>query len=280
MVYVRISMKYGLRKRTLELLSKYGIRPKKRLSQSFLVNDFIVERLLMFLDLKPTDTVMDIGAGLGLLTKLIAEKVKMVIAVEIDPVLVRVLKDTTSGMNNVKIIESDIMKLNLPNVDKIFSNVPYNISSPLVIKLLRERCFKTAILTFQKEFGLRMLARPGTSNYGRLSVITSLYGNVEKLMTIGRGSFYPPPRVDSIAIRLKPSGEEYIELMSKVESLTAKLFSQRRRKVRKVLEKFNLKMPELPIELLDKRVYELTPSEILKLAALLSNNISSHIATS
>ncbi len=280
MVYVRISMKYGLRKRTLELLSKYGIRPKKRLSQSFLVNDFIVERLLMFLDLKPTDTVMDIGAGLGLLTKLIAEKVKMVIAVEIDPVLVRVLKDTTSGMNNVKIIESDIMKLNLPNVDKIFSNVPYNISSPLVIKLLRERCFKTAILTFQKEFGLRMLARPGTSSYGRLSVITSLYGNVEKLMTIGRGSFYPPPRVDSIAIRLKPSGEEYIELMSKVESLTAKLFSQRRRKVRKVLEKFNLKMPELPIEFLDKRVYELTPLEILKLAALLSNDISSHIAAS
>lgn len=273
-------MRYNLRRKTLELISKYGIKPKKRLSQNFLVNDFVVKNLLTFLNPQPTDVVLDIGAGLGLLTKLIARKTKKVIAIEIDPSLIRVLRDVTSDIDNVEVIESDIMELRLPSVDKIFSNVPYNISSPLILKLLRERCFKTAILTFQKEFALRMLAEPGTSHYGRLSVIVSLYGEVKKLMTIGRRSFYPPPKVDSIAIKLKPSGQNYMEVMDKVESLTAKLFSQRRRKLRKVLGKFYLKVPELPADLLDKRVYELTPLEILRLASLLSDDVSPNVATS
>jgi len=270
-----------LRKRTLELISKYNVRLKKKLSQSFLVNDFIVNSLINFLELSPTDTVIDVGAGLGLITKLIAEKVRKVIAIEIDPILAKILRDVTSDLGNVEVIESDVMKFSLPKVDKIFSNVPYGISSLLIIKLLKERCFKIAILTLQKEFGLRMTAKPGTSNYGRLSVIVSLYGNVKKLMIINRRNFYPVPKVDSIAIRLEPLDGAPLELINKIEDITAKLFSQRRRVVRKVIEKFYNKIPDkIPPSIINKRVYELTPSEILKLASSLSDNISPYIAAS
>lgn len=261
----------SLRREVKLLLLKYKVRPRKRLGQNFLVSCHVLRKLIHFLDLQPEDRVLDIGAGLGTATEIIARVAGKVYAVEIDPRLVRALRDRLSTYNNVEIIGADVLGIALPPVDKVFSNVPYSISSKLLIKLLKERRFKYSVLTFQREFAERLLTVPGTPKYGRITVFTRLYGRIEKLIDISRRDFYPPPRVDSIAVRLEPSGSKILDLMPWVEMVTMLIFSNRRRLVRGVLRRRAPELldraDELGVEgFLNKRVYELTPEEVLALS--------------
>ena len=247
---------------TLRLLREHGIRPSRRLGQSFLVDGALADRMVGYLDPRPADTVLEIGAGLGALTERLAGRCSRVIAVEVDGRLAAILRERFSG-TNVEVVEGDILEMELPRVDKVISNVPYPISSELVLKLLREPRYGVAVLTFQREFAARLVARPGTGDYGRITVITSLYAEVELLEVVGRRSFYPVPKVDSAVVGLRPRPLVGYDLFGRVERITALMFSMRRKRAAKVLRRLGMATPPW---LGDRRVYELGPEDFARLA--------------
>ena len=146
------------------LLRAQDTRPKKRLGQNFVINSRIIEKLIDYAEVKPTEVVLEIGSGLGYLTEALAYKARTIIAVEIDRRLVEILKYRLQDKNNVEIITGDALSIELPKFDKIVSAPPYKISSPLIFKIL-EHQFKTAVLILQKEFATRLQASPGETEY-------------------------------------------------------------------------------------------------------------------
>jgi 16S rRNA (adenine1518-N6/adenine1519-N6)-dimethyltransferase len=252
-----------------ELLKKYGVKPRKRLGQSFLISRKALDLIVGALDPQPGELLYEIGAGLGTVTAEVAARSARVLAVEIDGGLIAALKDRFAGSALVDVVHGDALELPVPRVDKVVSNVPYSISSKLLLKLLREQNYSMAILTLQREFALRLVAKPGSSDYGRLSVSAQLFADIEIVGSVSRKAFYPQPEVDSLVVRLRPRSE-HLSLFGDVERLTAALFSQRRRKLAKVAKNVGID-PRLLEGLVDleKRVYELTPFEVLEIARTL-----------
>jgi 16S rRNA (adenine1518-N6/adenine1519-N6)-dimethyltransferase len=252
-----------------ELLIKYRIKPKRKLGQNFLVSRKALDLIVEALKPQPGDLVYEVGAGLGTLTREVAARGAYTIAVEIDSRLVQALRDRFRGDSLVNVVHSDALKLPVPRVEKVVSNVPYSISSKLLLKLLREQNYKMAVLTLQREFALRLAAEPGSADYGRLSVAAQLYADIEIVGSVSRKAFYPQPEVDSLIVRLRPRGE-HLDLFGDVERLTAALFSQRRRKLAKAARNAGID-PRLFEGIVDpeKRVYELTPFEVLEIARTL-----------
>lgn len=193
----------SLRDETLFLLKKYDIRPSKRSGQNFLIDESVIQKEIEFAGLRGDDVVLEIGPGLGNLTKYILQSCKKLIVVESDKRAVEALQDRFSGPKNIEIISGDFLKLDLPKFDCVVSNIPYNISSPITFKLLEQK-FDRAILTYQKEFAVRMAAKPGTADYSRLSVATQFRAEVKLLMDVQPSSFYPQPKVKSSIVKLVP----------------------------------------------------------------------------
>jgi len=265
---------------TVRVLKKYGIKPVKRLSQNFLIDESIRNRILDVLALKGQETVLEVGPGIGNVTHPLLRYAGRVIAVEVDRRLAKVLLSETpkDELAKLDLIIADILKVPPFKVDKVISNVPYHISSKLTFKLLKEYEFNYAILAYQKEYAFRLRAKPGTEDYGRLTVMVSLYGRVEPLFTIPRRAFYPPPRVDSMVVKLVKEPKLGNADPQVLEWLVRSLFNQRRKKVVKVL-RFSLSKlgaSELANELAEafklrgRRVYELPPSLFLEMAKYLS----------
>ncbi|RLF04156.1 MAG: ribosomal RNA small subunit methyltransferase A, partial [Thermoprotei archaeon] len=203
----------------------------------------------------------------------LARRGAAVIAVEVDPRLVEVLRDRFRGEGLVSVVRSDALFMPVPRVRRVVGNVPYGISSRLLLKLLREPSYEVAVLTLQREFALRLMARPGTAQYGRISVITQLYADVEVVGSVSRRAFYPQPEVDSLVVRIRPRMENR-EFFEDVERLTAIIFSQRRRKLSKVMRRAGLRPAGLRGAVdLEKRVYRLTPGEVLSLAVALRGEL-------
>ncbi len=228
-----------------------------------------VEALLRAANLQPGHVVYEIGAGLGTLTKAFTEMGAEVVAVEVDHRLIKLLKSRFKGSSAVSIVHADALSFPVPRVERVAGNVPYTISSRLIVKLLREPAYELASLTLQREFALRLVARPRTPDYGRISVITQLYAEVEIVGSISRKAFYPEPEVDSLIVNVRPRKGD-MNLFSTVEKLTALLFSQRRKKLSKVLKKAHLDTSLLQgIVDLEKRVFELEPLELLAMARAL-----------
>ncbi|WP_324735635.1 16S rRNA (adenine(1518)-N(6)/adenine(1519)-N(6))-dimethyltransferase RsmA [Thermococcus sp. SY098] len=221
-----------LKSRLFYLLSRYNLRINSDLGQNFLIVDDIIKREIERAEIKANETVLEIGPGLGFLTDELSKYAKKVYAVEKDSHLVEILQKEYSW-KNVEIIRGDALKVEFPEFDKIVSNLPYQISSPITFKFLRYD-FKKAVLIYQLEFAQRMTAKPGDKNYSRLSVMVQAKADVELVERIGRGAFYPKPKVDSAVIILNPKPkEEQIELD---ESLVKALFQHRRKKASKALK--------------------------------------------
>ncbi len=195
---------------------------------------------LEYSKLSHNDKVLEIGAGIGTLTLFLIQKVRKVVAVEIDERLVNVLKDRLSTYDNVEIVQSDILKLDDSFFEekKVISNPPYKISSPLLFKLFKTK-YKMALLTLQKEFAERLVAIPNSKSYGKISVNSSFYSNIEMLKIIPKNFFFPIPKVDSALVRITPKDVEskIINLDFYNELLNA-LFSQKNKILEKVLKKF------------------------------------------
>jgi len=185
-------------------LRKYGITPSKRRGQSFLTDSGIARRIVKAAKLGPTDSVLEIGGGLGILTKPIAEEAGKVYVVEIDPLLVTALQDAMAGTPNVQIIHGDALRVPLPMANKCVSNLPYSISSDMTFRLWNELDLDMAVLMYQREYAQRLLAEPGSSEYSRLTVDINYRATVEKVMHVPATMFYPVPAVDSVVVKMTP----------------------------------------------------------------------------
>lgn len=179
------------------------------LGQHILKNPLVVQGIVDKAALRPTDTVLEIGPGTGNLTAKMLDKVKKVIACEVDPRMVAELQKRVQGtpmQSKLQIIVGDVIKTeHLPFFDVSVANVPYQISSPLVFKLLLHRpFFRCAVLMFQREFAQRLVAQPGDKLYCRLSINTQLLARVDHLMKVGKNNFRPPPKVESSVVRIEP----------------------------------------------------------------------------
>ncbi|KAI0072170.1 rRNA adenine dimethylase [Panus rudis PR-1116 ss-1] len=180
----------------------------ERFGQHILKNPQVAQTIVDKANLRPTDKVLEVGPGTGNLTVRILEKAKHVTAVEMDPRMAAELTKRVQGkpeQRKLEIMIGDFVKATLPYFDVCISNTPYQISSPLVFRLLSHRpIFRTAILMFQREFALRLVARPGTELWSRLSANVQLYAKVDLVMNVGKNNFRPPPKVESSVIRLVP----------------------------------------------------------------------------
>ncbi|MFC1787342.1 16S rRNA (adenine(1518)-N(6)/adenine(1519)-N(6))-dimethyltransferase RsmA [Halobacteriota archaeon] len=244
--------------------------------QHFLIDDRVIDRIIRYASLDGNDTVLEIGAGTGNLTKSLAKHVANVIAIESDHHLVEMLDDLS--LPNVKVIQGDALKVEFPKFDKIVSNLPYSISSDFTFKLLKHD-FKLGVLMYQHEFAKRMVATTGMENYGRLSIVTQYLAEVQIMEIIPNAALYPQAKVKSAIVRLL-SNTPKLEGFDKdfFLELASAIFTQRRKQMKNVIinvaHMMNLGDVEkliniLPQEIRSKRPEKLSPEEL----AFLSNFI-------
>ena len=184
----------------------FGMNKSK--GQHLLKNPMILKEIVNKANIKPSEIVLEIGPGTGNLTMLLLEVAKQVIAVEVDPRMVAQLikrVGISEYQSKLKLLQGDVLKTNLPYFDLCVANIPYQISSPLIFKLLSHRpLFKCAVLLIQLEFAMRLVAKPGSEFYCRLSVNVQLLARVDHLMKVSKKNFCPPPKVESSVVRIEP----------------------------------------------------------------------------
>ncbi|MEW6447775.1 MAG: 16S rRNA (adenine(1518)-N(6)/adenine(1519)-N(6))-dimethyltransferase RsmA [Bacillota bacterium] len=234
------------------LLLERGIRPRKRLGQNFLVNPGVLEKIITAAEIEPADTVVEIGPGVGALTRRLAQKAGKVLAVEVDGVLVSLLKDVLSGYPNVSLLHADALKIDFEAVVaeaggtfpyKVVANLPYYITTPLLIRLLDSGLrVRLMVLMVQREVGMRAVARPATKEYGALSVFIQYRTKADLVAPVSRGSFFPVPEVDSAILRLVVRSEPPVVVPS--EELLFRIvrasFAKRRKTLLNALSGSNL----------------------------------------
>lgn len=183
---------------------------KKSLGQNFLVNDQIALGIVEGAEVGPEDLVLEIGPGVGSLTRYLLPRAGKVVAVELDTAAIPILKMNTREFTNLEIIQGDILKTNLKEIlgvvggIKVVANLPYYITSPILMKLLaEEQGISTITVMVQKEVGERIVASPGTKAYGILTLAVGYYAEAEKILDVGKENFHPIPKVDSVVLRLK-----------------------------------------------------------------------------
>ncbi len=186
-----------------------NFRPRKKLGQNFLKDKNVVFEILKEANITEQDLILEIGAGKGILTTGIIEKAGRVVVVEIDKILCLYLKNYLPITDKVEIIQTDFLKFNLETVNcanplkfKIIANLPYYITTPIILKLLKQRVWEEALLMVQKEVAQRILSSPGVKAYGRLSIIVGYYCDVKFISYVPPEVFSPRPVVSSAIIKL------------------------------------------------------------------------------
>ncbi len=199
--------------RTQEILRKYGLALKKSLGQNFLVDPNILRKIVAAAHLTPESGAIEIGPGIGALTEQLLRSCRKVVAYEIDRRLLPVLEETLSPYPNKKIIHQDVLKADVGAMIgeefagfddlMIVANLPYYVTTPIIMKLLEEKLpVRGMVFMLQKEVAQRISARPGSKDYGSLTIAVQYYTEAELVMTVPRTVFIPKPNVDSAVIRL------------------------------------------------------------------------------
>ena len=203
--------KKGIMTTVREILTDHGIRPLKRLGQSFLEDRNSINKIIRISNIQEDDIIVEIGAGVGLMTEAIAKQARKVIALDIDPRMVGILKKRMAPYRHVDIVQADVLEYDfssaigeLPSRKiKVIGNIPYNISSQILFRLLAYRDhISSMILMFQKELADRLIATPGTKAYGVPTVLVSMYLLCSREMAIPRSCFYPKPAVMSSVLKM------------------------------------------------------------------------------
>tara|TARA_Y100001970_G_C14222547_1_gene853537 strand:+ start:2010 stop:2747 length:738 start_codon:yes stop_codon:yes gene_type:complete len=209
------------------------LRPKKRWGQNFLIDSNVSKKIVSLLGDDSNETILEIGPGEGALTKLI--NAKSVIAIEIDSELCKKLKD----LNNPKltVINDNVLKFDLSKIrfNKIIGNLPYNISSQIIFKILEEHNWDEAIFMIQKELADRILSKEGSRQYGRISVMIQSMCYVKKEFNVSHNCFFPKPDIQSTIISLKKKKRKDFNF-KKLEKIVRMSFSQRRKKLKNTLK--------------------------------------------
>ncbi|WP_433746095.1 16S rRNA (adenine(1518)-N(6)/adenine(1519)-N(6))-dimethyltransferase RsmA [Falsibacillus pallidus] len=230
--------------RTKEILEKYGFAFKKSLGQNFLIDPNILRKITEFAGLTDQTGAIEVGPGIGALTEHLARSSKKVLSFEIDQRLLPILADTLSPYDNVKIIHEDILKADVKTLVAqefegisdlmVVANLPYYVTTPIILKLLSDRIpLRGIVVMLQKEVADRISAKPGTKEYGSLSIAIQYYTKAETVMIVPKTVFMPQPNVDSAVIRLttldKPAAdvvdEDFFFLV------TRSSFAQRRKTI-------------------------------------------------
>lgn len=208
------------------ILNKYNIKADKKLGQNFLISDEAVSKIIDSSDITENDLVIEIGPGLGTLTKELLEKAAKVIAIELDTRMIKILNDRFSLYNNFEIINEDVLKVdleklisdqknNLPQIKnvKIVANLPYYITTPIIMKLLEDRLsIDTITVMIQKEVADRIVSVPGSKLSGAITYTVNYYAEPESIRLVGRECFIPQPNVDSEVIKLNVRKEPVIKV--------------------------------------------------------------------
>ena len=284
----------GSLEETRYILKKYNIKANKRLGQNFLINDNVIENIVKAAEVTEDDLIIEIGPGLGTLTSKLLEKAGKVIAVELDENMIKILEDRFKLYKNFYLINEDILKIdlkeliasNLNNLKKvkIVANLPYYITTPIIMKLLEDKLAIDSITVMvQKEVADRITARPGDKLSGAITYSVNYYAETEKVILVGKESFIPSPEVDSEVIKLNIRKEPPVNVEN--EEIFFKLikasFMQRRKTlqnaltnsgivadkeaIRKIFDKMKLKP--------DIRGEKLTIEEFARLANLIAKGL-------
>lgn len=204
------------------LINQYGFRFNKSLGQNFLVDENILQYIVSAANININTGVIEVGPGVGVLTQRLAEKAGKVIAVELDTNLMPILADTLKAYNNVEVINADILKVNLDEIInskftnmevKVVANLPYYITTPIIMNILEQRLkINSLVVMIQKEVAERMVALPGTKDYGALSVAVQYFTNPQIVKIVSPHCFIPQPKVESAVIVMELRDEPAVKL--------------------------------------------------------------------
>ncbi len=265
-----------------QLLQSFHITPNKLLGQNFMAEPTFYPKLTEYAELALSDVVLDAGAGFGFLSRFLAGKCRGVVAVEKDLQIAEVLRQQTSSLNNITVVEGDVLKVSLPTFNKAIAAPPYYLSSKLVQFLLGHKV-DCAVLIVQKEFADRLTAKVGTEDYSWLTVTVYPKAQVDLLDLVPKDMFYPAPEVDSIIIRIKPWSQPPFIVKDEVffGKMVKWLFTERNKKLANALEPFiksTLKMDKQDYKKIihtspfrEMRPRELTPENFGALANAFTN---------
>jgi 16S rRNA (adenine1518-N6/adenine1519-N6)-dimethyltransferase len=273
-----------------ELLERHGFRFSKSLGQNFLIDENILHKIIQGAGITEKDMVLEIGPGVGTMTRALAQKAAAVAAVEIDSALLPILQETLGDFANARVIHGDILKLDLTELVqnvfqgkpfKVVANLPYYITTPIIMRFLEEeQPFTSITVMIQKEVAERMAAGPGSKDYGALSVAVQFYTHPRIIGRVPSSVFMPSPKVDSIVISLDKREKPAVEVNSRPDffRIVKAVFSQRRKTLLNTLSAANLadiSKEELKEKLLSLDINPQRRGETLTLAELakLSNGL-------
>lgn len=215
------------------------LTPNTSIGQHFLKNPAVVENIVLKANIRPTDTVLEVGPGTGNLTVKLLEHAKRVIAIEYDRRMVREVLKRVEGSpkeRNLEVIHGDVLRVDVPYFDVCVANLPYQISSPFLFKMLAHKPpFRSAVVMFQLEFAQRLTAKAGDDLYCRLSVNTQLLAKVENLLKVGKSNFRPPPKVDSLVVRIEIRNPPPAVNFEEWDGLIRLLFNRKNKSLRPLL---------------------------------------------
>ena len=239
---------------TLALVRRHGIRLSKRAGQHQVIDPTVLEQMVDYAELSRDDVVLEVGAGIGNLTLLLAARAGRVIAVERDRRLMSVLGERLRVHSNVKLLCGDALQIELPKFNKVVANLPYGISSDITFRLLKRK-FELAILMYQREFAERLVAKPGSDDYGRLTVNAYYRASLELLREVPPEAFFPQPKVTSAIVRLKPREPPFdVADESMFFNVVRALFQHRRQRVRNALYRsFGEVFPGVKVSKVERR---------------------------
>lgn len=229
-----------LREETIAILNKYGLRANKKLGQNFLINESIIYDIVKKANVTKEDVVIEIGPGLGSLTKELINNAKKVIAIELDPNMIDILKSRFGIFDNFEVIYGDVLKIDLEELIKgydsvkVVANLPYYITTPIIMKLLEDKLkIKSITVMVQKEVGERICATHKDKEYGAITVSVQYYSEPQIIIDVPKENFLPAPEIDSCVIRLDMREKPPVSL--KDEKLFFRLvkgaFTQRRKTI-------------------------------------------------
>lgn len=246
-------MEQNITQRTIEIIKKYDFAFQKKFGQNFLIDERVLDKIVAAADVGPEDCVLEIGPGIGTLTRCLAEAAGQVIAVEIDKNLIPILKDVLSDHDNITIINEDILKVDIQALVeeknggrpiKVVANLPYYITTPIIMGLFESHVpIDSITVMVQKEVADRMQVGPGTKDYGALSLAVQYYAEPYIVANVPQNCFIPRPNVGSAVIRLTRHTENPVAVRDEkyMFRLIRAAFNQRRKTLQNALHN----MPEL-----------------------------------
>ncbi len=239
---------------TKDIVKKYGFRFSKGLGQNFLIDNSVLEDIVHNAQITKDDLVIEIGPGVGTLTKELLKKAKKVYAIELDDDLIPILNEELKEFDNFELIHKDALKVDFNEIigeeknTKLVANLPYYVTTPIIAKLLNENYnFESLTIMIQKEVGERIAAHPDCKEYGALSILVQYYCDAEIVRKVSCDSFLPKPKVDSIVIKLNKLSEPKVKVKSKelFFKIVRHSFNMRRKTLLNGLKNLNLQKEEL-----------------------------------